>query len=500
MPIDPSIYNMVGKFPQIEVPDPLERQTRLAQLKQLAMQGEMGQMQLGEAKAKQAKVARVNALLSQHGGDVQKAAQAAKAAGDYETANELQTMLKSSAQTDAIYQKSVAEWAEAKAKLTKAERENVLAGLQDMDKGIRWVKEVGPEERPSRWATFIRAYPPEVREKYGLSDEYNENAAGFIMARARAVNDDMKPTSDVGKIMTDWKNGAYGSGPESIKLRDMAIKKATNIQPSMMAIMGGAGAGFDPTKPLPDIGMEAIAAAIARKEQPPQEYSVRNPAGKMINARAAALGEGEIMGKGAQATRQAGIKDFEPQGTSGKTISALNTMTEHLATGRRLAQALENGDTPAINRLSQGLGIQMGSDKATNFQTLKQFLAGEVAKVATGGHITEGEIHAAAARLNEAGSPKQILGALDIMREIAAGKLVALDQDYKRLTGKTLVEGKRLTPATEQAFKDLGAKHGPATKVLSEAEIVKLPPAVALAYKSGKAIKGPDGTVYKKGE
>lgn len=307
MPIDPSIYNMVGKFPQIEVPDPLERQTRLAQLKQLAMQGEMGQMQLGEAKAKQAKVARVNSLLSQHGGDVQKAAQAAKEAGDYETANEFQTMLKSSAQTDAIYQKSVAEWSEAKAKLTKAERENVLAGLQDMSKGIQWVKEVGPEEMPARWATFVRAYPPEVREKYGLGDEYNPNAAGFIMARARAVNDDMKPASTVGKIVDDYNRGFYGTGPEAIQLRDAAIKDATTKQPAVQVGLGGVESGvdaegnpvfFQPRKAggaaevIPNV-KPAPKADAKRKEDPGTAAAILDEAEKLVK-----VAPGSLIGAG----------------------------------------------------------------------------------------------------------------------------------------------------------------------------------------------------------
>ena len=72
-----------------------------------------------------------------------------------------------------------------------------------------------------------------------------------------------------------------------------------------------------------------------------------------------------------------------------------------------------------------------------------------------------------APRLVESKSRNLITIALE---EIAAGKLIALDQDYKRLSGKSLTEGKRLTPATEQAFKDLGSKHSqdtakPSTKV-----------------------------------
>lgn len=249
MPIDPSIYNMVGKFPQVEVPDPLERQTRLAQLKQLASQGQMTDMAMADAQAKRAREARAKELLTKNQGDIQKAAQEAAAAGDYETASEFQTLIKSRAQTDAVYQKSVSEAQEAYLKASKEERAAVQAGLEDLAKGIQWVEQGSPEELPARYARFVQHYPPQVREKYGMGPQYDPSIGGLIKARAQAWGDVSKsggtPASAVGKIMEDYKRGYYGSGTEAIQLRDAAIKDATTKTP---AVNVGLGAPVELTR------------------------------------------------------------------------------------------------------------------------------------------------------------------------------------------------------------------------------------------------------------
>jgi len=385
------------------------------------------------------------------------------ATGDVLGAQKIQTNMNKDLAEQAKYRNETQKaWLE----MDKAAKEKAQAEAQAISKATSWIKEGGPEA-PMRWDSvakengldhLVGQYDPQKLELLGFKartwqDVASQNAAQLKADQEAEKWSEAKPMTRGGKTMM------VQTQPQTGQTRELPYGAPPNATAIMMA---GGGQKVDPTQPLPDVGMEAIAQAIARKEQPPQEYSVRNPAGKIINARAATIGEGQIMGKSAQATRQSGLKDFEPQGTSGKTISAINTMTEHLATGKRLAEALNSGDMPTINKLGQSLGIQMGDNKATNFNTLKQFLSGEVAKVATGGHITEGEIHAAAERLNSASSPAQLLGALDVMKEVAGGKLIALDQDYKRLSGKGLVEGKRLTPATVKAFESVGAHGGEA--------------------------------------
>ena len=238
------------------------------------------------------------------------------------------------------------------------------------------------------------------------------------------------------------------------------IKWHNQMHPNMATVMGAAGGGgnFNPSEPLPDPGMEAVAQAIARGAQAPQEYSIRNPAGKIINARAAMIGGGGLQGKTEVAAHGADLSSFAAGGKNGQTINALNTMTEHLGTMEKAIGALNLGNIPLANKIGQAVGVQFGDDAPTNAQVIKGFLSGEVAKVATGGHLTEGEIGKAESSIKTAGSPAQAMGALGMMREIAGGKLTALNQDYQRITGKNLVEGGRLTPATAAAFKDVFAK------------------------------------------
>ena len=148
-------------------------------------------------------------------------------------------------------------------------------------------------------------------------------------------------------------------------------------------------------------------------------------------------------------------------------------MAEHLNTARDLASALTSGNIPAANKIAQGIGIQLGNDPTTNFNTLKQFLSGEVAKVASGGHLTEAEIQSASDKLNAAQSPAQLNGALNTMSQIAGGKLKALDVDYKNYSGgKSLVDAGRLSPAAKQAFQSSGGK---GLQTLAPADAAKLP-------------------------
>ena len=283
----------------------------------------------------------------------------------------------------------------------------------------------------------------------------------FPQGKENVLDKDIGPgdlkkfASDIGALKPD--------GSIDMTNPDVQAKKRA-MTTNMAMILGGQGGGgnFNPSEPLPDAGMEAVAQAIARGAQAPQEYSIRNPAGKIINARAAMIGNGDLQGKTEVAAHGADLSSFAAGGKNGQTINALNTMTEHLGTMEKAIGALNLGNIPLANKIGQAVGVQFGDDAPTNAQVIKDFLSGEVAKVATGGHLTEGEIGKAESSIKTAGSPAQAMGALGMMREIAGGKLTALNQDYQRITGKNLVEGGRLTPATAAAFKDVFAKQNAA--------------------------------------
>ena len=507
MPImDPSIYQNAF-HPTVALQYPTESMARTMAIGNAMQQGQMQALQLKQAKRDAQDQENLRTLMASGGyktpGELADAAQATGNIG-YGTIMKLR-------QADTDHQMKVAQLSEALGKVEKAKRDamsaaaddtaKLAAGAQDPDSfnkglfdlakrhaGVLGPLQVAPDGNPILPATL---------QKYFVSpadghDSFQQKRS-LAITNAMPVLDAVKmlkgEDKDTGTSIVNIKRDALGNvvgAPTTVLEKDIgpgdlkkfasdigAIKEDGSIDltnPKVQAKIkamttnmatvinnGPGGSAADYSKPLPDKGMEAVAQAIYRGEQPLLEYSVRQPANAIINARAAAIAESNgktLKGKIEIAARASGLKDFEPGGTSGKTIVALNTMTEHLNTGERLAQALQNGDVQLFNRIRQEYQKQTGNPAPTDFATLRQFLAGEVAKVATGGHLTEGEIKNAADRLSSAQSPAQLAGALATMREIAGGKLVALDQDYKRLTGKSLADAGRLTPATAAAFKD----------------------------------------------
>jgi len=265
-------------------------------------------------------------------------------------------------------------------------------------------------------------------------------------------------------IGPDGKPGFFQLGP------DNKIPEDWKPQPTAAQVSVHTGQSvinpstFDPSKPM-NPSDEAIAQARAAGNRDTITSSRGNANGNLQEARAQFLYQQAHPGEttipaGLYANAKTGLSSFAPGKVNGNTINAINTMAEHLDTARQMATALQAGNLPMVNKLAQGLGIQVGDNATTNFNTLKQFLSGEVAKVAAGGHLTEGEIKLAADKLNAAGSPAQLTGALDTMSQVAGGKLKALDVDYKNYSGgKSLVDAGRLSPASKAAFQSVQSGH-----------------------------------------
>src|SRR5215469_11563690 len=65
-------------------------------------------------------------------------------------------------------------------------------------------------------------------------------------------------------------------------------------------------------------------------------------------------------------TEQATAKDFASSGKSGQALIAFKTAGQHADLLAQAADALNNGNVRALNTIGNQLGVQFGSDKATN--------------------------------------------------------------------------------------------------------------------------------------
>ena len=219
--------------------------------------------------------------------------------------------------------------------------------------------------------------------------------------------------------------------------------------------VGNVSAGIQrkPGTPLPG-PLESQAQGLADYTQDLEGISKRGMTGELLKQRAK-----EINPQWDETTykaKQALATDFA-KGSSGKALLAFNTATSHLDTMAQAAAALQNGDIQTANRISNAFGVQLGKDPVTNFNTVKQLVAGEVAKAIAGGNVAEGDREKANAVLNAVNSPQQLAGAIAQIRNLMGGKLAALKTQYESM-GLPDFE-RKLTPAALQSMQNFEANN-----------------------------------------
>lgn len=136
-----------------------------------------------------------------------------------------------------------------------------------------------------------------------------------------------------------------------------------------------------------------------------------------------------------QFTNRAPTRKAFTTGTQGQQINALNTAIGHLDQFAGLAEALGTGGFVPGNKAFNAVQTMFGADKVTNFETLKDALAGELASVLSKGAGTVSGIADAKANIAPASSPQQLVGYVKTQIPILGSKLSSLDYQYHQAMG-----------------------------------------------------------------
>lgn len=117
-------------------------------------------------------------------------------------------------------------------------------------------------------------------------------------------------------------------------------------------------------------------------------------------------------------------------GAQGKQINAINTAIGHIDQLVSLADKLQPGTLMPANKAWNAIRTTFGSDRVTNFDTLKDALSGEVAGVLSQNGATVSSIADAKAHISAASSPEQLAGYVRTQIPILGSKLASLDYQY----------------------------------------------------------------------
>lgn len=183
-----------------------------------------------------------------------------------------------------------------------------------------------------------------------------------------------------------------------------------------------------PTAPLSDSVIEALAAPGAKLKlsdvlPPRAPESVRQAALNQILAKHPeyASSNYDVEKKAAEKYTSGNVSD---------QLLAINTAREHIKTFSALADALDNGNVQKLNKLGNEIGVQFGSDKASNLRIAAQALGGEMGKAFDGAGAVAGEREKWQSDLADYLSKGQFAGAVKTADSLLAGKQKSAREGY----------------------------------------------------------------------
>jgi hypothetical protein len=154
-------------------------------------------------------------------------------------------------------------------------------------------------------------------------------------------------------------------------------------------------------------------------------------------------------------TNRAPTRKAFTTGTQGQQINAINTALGHISQITTLADQLENGGFTPANKAFNTISTLFGSAKVTNFDTLKDALAGEVSSVLAKGGATVSGIQEAKEKINASNSPTQLAGYVKTLIPVMGSKLAELNFQYHQAMGEN-DPFSALSPESRQTLTRLG--------------------------------------------
>lgn len=121
-------------------------------------------------------------------------------------------------------------------------------------------------------------------------------------------------------------------------------------------------------------------------------------------------------------------------GPQGNVVRSFNVGISHLNTLGKLATALGNGDVQALNSLRNSFQEQFGSAAPTNFDAAKAIVGDEIIKAIVGGGGALADRENAQNQISRAKTPAQLQGVIKTYKDLMAGQLKGLKQQYSTST------------------------------------------------------------------
>lgn len=255
-------------------------------------------------------------------------------------------------------------------------------------------------------------------------DLKGQTAGAYAQTLAKRVGNDA--ISDVGPgasgtTASTLAGGGLGKqGFDASKLPE-GVDPKTGIDPQT-----GRNEGFLLTRPAEDRG---LIKGLANYDIDPNSVGYRQKA-----AVQAALATYDPTYRSDVFPIVKSTEEAFTKGKQGDQVRFFNNSIQHMTTLQKYADAMQNGDTRAINSLKNAFQTQLGVAAPNTFDALKDVVGQEIVKSIVPGGGGEAERQAVAQKLTGASSPAQISSLLDGYKELGGAQLRDLKVQYENGT------------------------------------------------------------------
>lgn len=171
--------------------------------------------------------------------------------------------------------------------------------------------------------------------------------------------------------------------------------------------------------------------------------------------------------------------------TSGKTsqqINAINTAGGHLSALADAADALKNNNVQLVNQIANKIGVAIGRDPVTTFNTIVHRVGPELAAAYIQGGGGEGERGTTAADFDPKLGPDQLKNNLAITAKLLGSKISSNENQWKQTMDRDDFRDRFLSPEAKAAL----AKLSPETRTTSKIDNTG---SIEITTPSGRVIK-----------
>lgn len=443
MALNPNII-LQGQTPKFDMPDPIAQYSKGLQLKGLMQQQTLQDQAMADDQA-------TRSAYQSGGGDTSAVLKSLMQGGNYKAAAALQKQLDDQAATQSKtgYQNAQTGKTLNDVQVSKiAQHRDELANVNSPQDAMVWAKQ-GLDQGlypggQQQYEAGLQVIQDSARDPL-LFNQWKQQAAlgatKFIEQNAPKYQ-----TNNLGGKTVTMALPGLGGAPTMVASQansqspDSAANTAVQIRGQNMV---DARARDTSNNTGDDQSTENIAQMIASGRMAPLgQMALRSPQGLKIMSRVQELNpdfRAQDFGTASKAE-----KDFAT-GKQGNSVRSFNVSLTHLDTLANLADALNNGNTQLINKFGNAVASQTGNSAPTNFDAAKKIVADEIVKaiVGSGGGVADRE--EASRVISAANSPEQLKGVIGTYKELMAGQLHGLNDQYTATTGRNDFE-KYLSP------------------------------------------------------